>query len=112
MCEGSPVSPHTVTQQMLLGTHLNALLLPVGCATHVLRKCLLSTLLCAKCLFKGCVCVSVCLCVWVCVCIIEGERAREPFLSYWLIMEDSRSCSWMQCSPDATGIQMPSISLL
>ena len=102
------MSPHTVAQQMLLGAHLKALLLPVGCATHVLRKCLLSTLLCAKCLFKGCVCVCVC----VCVCIKEGERAREPFLSYWLILEDSRSCSWMQCSPDATGTQMPSISPL
>ena len=82
MCEGSPVSPHTVTQQMLLGTHLNALLLPVGCATHVLRKCLLSTLLCAKCLFKGCVCVSVC----VCVCVYhrgrESERAILVLLAY------------------------------
>ena len=72
------MSPHTVAQQMLLGAHLKALLLPVGCATHVLRKCLLSTLLCAKCLFKGCVCV--------CVCVYqrggESERAILVLLAY------------------------------
>ena len=72
--------PRTVTQRMLLGAHLKALLLPVGCATHVLRKCLLSTLLCAKCLFKGCVCVCVCVCVYQRGG--ESERAILVLLAY------------------------------
>ena len=67
------MSPCTVTQRMLLGIHLRVLLVPLGCAIHVLRKCLLSTLLCAKCLFKGCVCVRVC----VYVCVSKRERERE-----------------------------------
>lgn len=60
---------------------LRVLLVPLGCAIHVLRKCLLSTLFYLQCLFKGCVCVRVC----VCVCVSRGrerERAILVLLAY------------------------------
>lgn len=67
---------------------LRVLLVPLGCAIHVLRKVPAEQPLyyALSASLKG---VSVC----VCGVSPQGEREREPFLSYWLIMEDSRSCS-------------------